>query len=113
MILAPILLFSGFNPVMGPNPIQSGSLNIEFELMDNGNIFNIFEANAFNIMDLKLDEYDHMKDQFTFSDTSLNKDLFQRAQFTPYSSQDWLISQPSLERLIADYTKYIDGHNYN
>jgi hypothetical protein len=74
LILAPILLFSGFNPVMAPNPIQTGALNIEFELMDNGNVFSIFEANAFNINDLTIEEHDKMTEQYIFSDTQLDQD---------------------------------------
>ena len=27
----------------------------------------------------------------------------QRAQFTPYSNQNWVISTPSLERLVQDF----------
>ena len=49
LILAPILLFSGINPVMMKNPVVGGSLEIDFELMNNGKVYSIYTANAFNI----------------------------------------------------------------
>ena len=38
-ILAPILLFSGLNPVQVINPVSAGTLSMEFELMNNGKVY--------------------------------------------------------------------------
>lgn len=37
----------------------------------------------------------------------------QRVQFTPYSGQNWVISTPSLDRLISDYEQSVDGEDAN
>lgn len=52
LILAPIMLFSGMNPVMMVNPIINADMEIDFELMNNGKIYQIYTAKAFNVKDL-------------------------------------------------------------
>lgn len=52
LILAPILLFSGINPTMTDNPLKSGTLELSFELSDSGNVYQIFQSQAFNIRSL-------------------------------------------------------------
>lgn len=49
LILFPILLFSGFNPITNYNPVLSGSININFEINENGNIYDIFKTDAFGL----------------------------------------------------------------
>jgi hypothetical protein len=44
IILAPIFLFSGINPVMAKNPAKSGMLTIDLELIATGNSYRIFET---------------------------------------------------------------------
>jgi hypothetical protein len=46
------MLFSGMNPVMMANPIINADLEIDFELMNNGKIYQIYTAKAFNVKDL-------------------------------------------------------------
>lgn len=65
-ILAPVLLFSGMNPVQVTNPIQAGTLSMEFELMNNGKVYSIFDTPAFNINQLEDGDYHAVIDAFTF-----------------------------------------------
>jgi len=56
LILAPVLLFSGINPIKIANPVLQGAISMSFELNSNGNEYNIFTAQAFNIRPLKEEE---------------------------------------------------------
>jgi len=49
LILCPVLLFSGINPIQVENPIKSGVLSIQFELNNSGNVYEIYKAQALNI----------------------------------------------------------------
>jgi len=49
LILAPILLFSGINPILIPNPVKGANLNIKFELNNSGNEYNIFHTQAVHV----------------------------------------------------------------
>jgi hypothetical protein len=51
-MLAPVLLFSGINPIKIDNPVKQGFISMKFELNENGNEYNIFAAQAFNIRSL-------------------------------------------------------------
>jgi hypothetical protein len=52
IILAPIFLFSGINPIMVKNPVKAGSLTIDIELIATGNSYRIFETQANRIQAL-------------------------------------------------------------
>jgi len=52
LILAPILLFSGANPTLVENPVKSGLIELTFELNNSGNMYDIFNSQAFNIRSL-------------------------------------------------------------
>jgi hypothetical protein len=57
VILAPIFLFSGINPIMVKNPIKSGELTIDLEMLSTGNSYRIFENQASRIAPLsKVDD---------------------------------------------------------
>lgn len=49
IILAPIFLFSGINPIMVNNPVKSGQLTIDLELIATGNSYRMFETQANHI----------------------------------------------------------------
>lgn len=49
IILAPIFLFSGINPIMMTNPVKAGLLTIDLELISTGNSYRIFETHASSI----------------------------------------------------------------
>ena len=65
-ILGPILLFSGINPVMVSNPILEGTLAFDFELMNNGKVFDIFQTQAFDVQPLDDEDFKEMKRRYTF-----------------------------------------------
>jgi len=44
LILAPVLLFSGINPIQVENPVKSGALTIKFEINDSGTVYEIFKS---------------------------------------------------------------------
>jgi hypothetical protein len=44
VILAPILLFSGINPIMVKNPVLSGQMQMSLELNQNGNSYSILHT---------------------------------------------------------------------
>lgn len=49
MILAPILLFSGINPIMVNNPVLSGTMQMSLELNQNGNNYKLLQTQAYDI----------------------------------------------------------------
>ncbi len=49
VILAPILLFSGINPIMVNNPVISGHMSLSLELNQNGNAYSLLETQAYHI----------------------------------------------------------------
>ena len=71
LILLPILLFSNINPIVTENPVLSGGISISFEINNNGNSFDIFATNAFNIQPLTEADYELLQDDMTFKDDSL------------------------------------------
>jgi hypothetical protein len=44
LILGPILLFSGLNPIMVKNPCQQGKVEISLEMNSNGNCYSILST---------------------------------------------------------------------
>jgi len=106
LILAPILLFSGINPTMIENPVKSGSMELSFELNSSGNQYQIFQSNAFNVRSLTNKETETFWNLYRPYDAEFNANLIQRMQFTPYSQQNWVISNPSLDRLVQDFEIY-------
>ena len=52
IILAPIFLFSGINPIMVKNSIKTGVLTIDLEMVNTGNSYRVFENQASRIMPL-------------------------------------------------------------
>ena len=68
VILAPILLFSGINPIMVKNPVLSGQMQMSLELNQNGNSYSILHTQAFNIQ--RLDESDFGSLTLLFSEGS-------------------------------------------
>ena len=52
IILAPIFLFSGINPIMMKNPVKQASLTIDLELIATGNSYRIFDTKASKIAPL-------------------------------------------------------------
>lgn len=64
IILAPILLFSGINPILVNNPVESAQLQISFELNSNGITNKILTSQAFNIRNLNSYEVERLKDTF-------------------------------------------------
>lgn len=52
VILAPIFLFSGINPIMVKNPVKQGTLTIDLELIATGNSYRIFESQASHLAPL-------------------------------------------------------------
>ena len=103
VILAPIFLFSGINPVMAKNPIKSGQLTIDLEMISTGNSYRIYENQASRIQSLtKIDDtswrlyFEPASSQIDFQD-------MQKLQFNAYSDTQWAISPPSLRRFISDF----------
>lgn len=76
LILLPVLLFSDINPIVIVNPVLAGGIQISFEINNNGNSFDIFATNAFNIQSLTEADYDLLEDDFTFKDDSLKQEEF-------------------------------------
>lgn len=111
LILAPILLFSGINPTLVDNPVKSGFIEISFELNNSGNIYQIFSSQAFNIRGLAQDEEETFDKMYTPLDSEFSHLRMQRAQFTPYSESNWVISNPSLDRLVKDFETYSEDEN--
>ena len=72
LILAPVLLFSGINPIQVENPVKSGSLTIKFELNDSGNVYEIYKSQALNIHSLSESEAASFSEFFTPVDSELN-----------------------------------------
>jgi len=72
LILAPVLLFSGINPIQVENPVKSGSLTIKFELNDSGTVYEIFRSQALNIHSLSANESASFNEFFTPVDSELN-----------------------------------------
>lgn len=56
LILGPILLFSGLNPIMVKNPVQEGLIELSLEMNSNGNCYSILETQGFNFQTLSLDD---------------------------------------------------------
>jgi hypothetical protein len=106
LILAPILLFSGINPIKIDNPVKQGFISMKFELNESGNEYNIFTSQAFNIRPLEDSEKDTFKVFFIPTDPEMNMQNLQRMQFTPYSESNWLISNPSLRKLAHDFEAF-------
>ena len=106
LILAPVLLFSGINPIQVENPVKSGALTIKFELNDSGTVYEIFKSQALNIHSLSHEEQASFDHFFTPIESDLNHKNLQRVQFTPYSENNWFISSPSLQRLAQDYEMF-------
>jgi hypothetical protein len=65
VILAPILLFSGINPIMVKNPVLSAELQLSLDSLDNGNSYTVLVTNAAELTPLSKDDYDLLEDQFT------------------------------------------------
>jgi len=78
LILAPVLLFSGINPIKIDNPVKQGFISLKFELNESGNEYNIFAAQAFNIRALSKPEKEQFKSFFIPTDPELNLDNLQR-----------------------------------
>ena len=72
LILAPVLLFSGINPIQVENPVKSGALTIKFELNDSGTVYDIFRSQALNIHSLSENESSSFSEYFTPVDSELN-----------------------------------------
>lgn len=103
IILAPIFLFSGINPIMMTNPVKAGLLTIDLELISTGNSYRIFETHASSINPLtKTDDaswrlyFEPQSNQIDYSD-------MQKLQFNTYSETQWTISPPSLKKFINDF----------
>jgi hypothetical protein len=103
VILAPILLFSGINPIMVKNPIKSGQLTIDLEMISTGNSYRIFENQGSRIQ--ALTKVDDMSWRLYFEPASSQIDYqdMQKLQFNAYSDTQWAISPPSLRRFIHDF----------
>jgi hypothetical protein len=111
LILAPVLLFSGINPIQVENPVKSGALTIKFELNDSGTVYEIFKSQALNIHPLSENEQASFDQYFTPVESDLNHKNLQRVQFTPYSENNWFISSPSLQRMAQDYEMFSQPSN--
>ena len=103
MILAPILLFSSFNPIMVKNPVKSASLQIALELNNNGNSYSILQTQAYRILPLKNTDVDPLQDLFESESIFFEPSNMQKLYFSPYSDFEWMISPPSLIKFIDDY----------
>lgn len=102
IILAPILVFSGINPGMVPNPVQAGSLQIKFNL--NNIDYYIFATQISSLETFNRTEVKQFNKDYKVVDNTEDNTL-QKAEFFTYSEQNWLISDPMLDRLLSDYQK--------
>lgn len=74
LILAPVLLFSGINPIKMENPVKQGHISMMFELNESGNEYQIFTAQAFNIRALLDEEKDEFNKFFIPNDPEMKLD---------------------------------------
>lgn len=109
IILAPILLFSGINPIMTKNPIYSAEVQIELQMNSDGNRYNIFKADAYDIVRLKGKDIDELNSKFSPLDVEYNVADMQKMQFSPFSETSWTISPPMLEKFIKDFDDIDDA----
>ena len=109
--MAPVLLFSGFNPTFIANPVFSGLVELNFELNRSGNQYSIFQSPAFNIRNLNYEEEETFNSLYTPQESEFTTSSLQRVQFTPYSQQNWVISDPSLDRLVEDFKAHQNETN--
>jgi piezo-type mechanosensitive ion channel component 1/2 len=105
VILAPILLFSGINPIMVKNPVLSGQMQMSLELNQNGNSYSILHTQAFNIQRLDESDFGSLTLLFSEGSTKFEREDMQKMYFSPYSEMGWSISPPSLQKFIDDYNQ--------
>lgn len=103
IILAPILLFSGINPIMVKNPIKQGMLTIDLELISTGNSYRIFETKASRIEPLTKTDDNSWRLYFEPTNRQIDYVDMQKLQFNTYSDNQWTISPPSLRTFIMDF----------
>jgi hypothetical protein len=85
VILAPILLFSGINPIMVKNPVNSGTLTIDIELIATGNSYRIFETQASRIQPLTKSDDVSWRLYFEPQSNLIDYQDMQKLQFNTYS----------------------------
>lgn len=103
VILAPIFLFSGINPIMVKNPIKGGDLTIDLEMIATGNSYRIFENQASRIASLTKADDVSWRLYFEPHNSQIDFQDMQKLQFNTYSDTQWSISPPSLRRFINDF----------
>jgi hypothetical protein len=102
IILAPIFLFSGINPIMVKNPVKAGSLTIDIELIDTGNSYRIFETQASRLEALTKVDDGSWRLYFEPDSNQIDYQDMQKLQFNTYADSQWTISPPSLKKFIND-----------
>lgn len=65
VILAPILLFSGINPIMVKNPVLSAELQLSLDSLDNGNSYTVLVTNAAELTPLSKKDSSLLERYFT------------------------------------------------
>ncbi|TNV87609.1 hypothetical protein FGO68_gene11570 [Halteria grandinella] len=103
VILAPILLFSGINPIMVNNPVLTGELQIALSLNENGSTYDMVKTQAFMIEGLNQTEVDGLQERYAEGSVKFEYPKMQKMYFSPYSEYAWQISPPSLQKFISDY----------
>jgi len=113
VILAPILLFSGINPIMVKNPVQEGQLSVLIEMADSGNQYEIIRSNAFGIRQLTDDDVNQLSHYFYPLNFQYDPLDMQKVHFNPYGDQKWDISPPALEQLKHEFSHTSDEHRFH
>ena len=103
VILAPIFLFSGINPILVKNPVKAGTLTIDIELIATGNSYRIFETQANRILPLTKADDVSWRLYFEPDSNQIDYQDMQKLQFNTYAESQWTISPPSLKRFINDF----------
>jgi len=103
VILAPILLFSGINPIMVKNPILSAELQLSLDSLDNGNSYTVLVTNAAELIPLSKKETEQLERYFTPVSSKFQNQEMQAVAFNTYSDFQWQVSKPALAALLYDF----------
>lgn len=69
LILAPIIIFSGFSTILVDNPVIYATLNVQFELNNNGNSYSLLTTQAFDMTSLTKENVESLETLFIESNT--------------------------------------------
>ena len=118
VIILPLVIFSGLNPTLEPNPVQSATVQVQ--LQGDGNSFPLFSTNQFASLlpAAGLGGYwasviavNRRGNRFT-SVTPAQEDLAQLLSLYPFSASPWDVNPPTVDNL-ADLLGRCGNHSAN